>query len=45
MTRPKPTFTCGLYERMVPLYTGEGKAEGLDLDFIVIDGPRRNSLD
>ena len=41
MTRPKLTFACGLYDRMVPLYTGERKAEGLDLDFIVIDGPRK----
>ena len=45
MTRPKLTFACGLYDRMVPLYTGEVKAEGLDLEFIVIDGPPRISLD
>ena len=45
MTRPILIFACGLDDRMVPRYTGELKAEGLDLDFIVIDGPPRISLD
>ncbi len=34
------TFACGLYDRMVPLYTGEVKPEGIDLKFLVIDSPR-----
>ena len=45
MTRPILIFACGLDDRIVPRYTGELKAEGLDLDFIVIDGPPRISLD
>ena len=35
------TFACGLYDRMVPLYTGEAKAEGVDLNFLAIDDPRQ----
>ena len=34
------TFACGLYDRMVPLYTGDVKPEGIDLRFIVNDSPR-----
>jgi len=34
------TFACGLYDRMVPLYTGDVKPEGVDLKFLVIDSPR-----
>jgi len=34
------TFACGLYDRMLPLYTGEVRPEGLDLDFLAIDSPR-----
>ncbi len=34
------TFACGLYDRMVPLYTGEAAPQGIDLNFIVIDEPR-----
>ena len=30
----------GLYDRMQPLYTGEVKPEGIDLNFIAIDQPR-----
>lgn len=33
-------FGCGLYDRMVPLYSGEVKAEGIDLTFEPIDNPR-----
>jgi len=33
-------FACGLYDRMVPLYTGEVKPEGIDLRFNAIDSPR-----
>jgi len=35
------TFACGLYDRMVPLYTGEVKPEGIDLNFIAIEDPRQ----
>ncbi|HUZ74695.1 MAG TPA: ABC transporter substrate-binding protein [Stellaceae bacterium] len=35
------TFACGLYDRMVPLYTGEVQPAGLDLNFIVLDNPRQ----
>jgi 4,5-dihydroxyphthalate decarboxylase len=34
------TFACGLYDRMMPLYTGEVKAEGIDLNFIAVHHPR-----
>jgi 4,5-dihydroxyphthalate decarboxylase len=34
------TFACGLYDRMVPLYAGEVRAEGIDLDFLAMDSPR-----
>jgi len=34
------TFACGLYDRMVALYTGEVKADGIDLNFLPIDHPR-----
>jgi 4,5-dihydroxyphthalate decarboxylase len=34
------TFACGLYDRMLALQTGEIKADGIDLDFLVIDNPR-----
>jgi 4,5-dihydroxyphthalate decarboxylase len=37
---PRLTFACGLYDRMVPLYAGEVRAEGIDLDFLAIDSPR-----
>jgi 4,5-dihydroxyphthalate decarboxylase len=33
-------FGCGLYDRMVPLYSGEVKADGIDLTFEPIDNPR-----
>ena len=35
------TFACGLYDRMLALYTGEVQAGGIDLDFIAIDDPRQ----
>lgn len=35
------TFACGLYDRMVPLYTGEVQPAGIDLNFIAIDSPRQ----
>ena len=34
------TFACGLYDRMLPLYTGEVPVEGADFKFIVEDNPR-----
>jgi 4,5-dihydroxyphthalate decarboxylase len=34
------TFACGLYDRMLPLYTGEVKPDGIDLNFLPIDHPR-----
>ena len=33
------TFGCGLYDRMVPLFSGEVKPEGIDLTFIPGDDP------
>ena len=33
------TFACGLYDRMVPLYTGDVQPEGIDLNFLAIDDP------
>jgi len=35
------TFACGLYDRMLALYTGEVKPEGIDLNFLAIDEPRQ----
>jgi 4,5-dihydroxyphthalate decarboxylase len=34
------TFACGLYDRMLPLYTGEVVPEGIDLSFQAIHEPR-----
>jgi 4,5-dihydroxyphthalate decarboxylase len=34
------TFACGLYDRTLPLYTGEVKPEGIDLNYLAIDHPR-----
>jgi len=34
------TFACGLYDRMLPLYTGEVVPEGIDLDFVISESPR-----
>jgi 4,5-dihydroxyphthalate decarboxylase len=34
------TFACGLYDRMLPLYTGEVPVEGASFKFIVEDNPR-----
>ena len=35
------TFACGLYDRMLALYTGEAKPQGIDLNFLAIDDPRQ----
>jgi 4,5-dihydroxyphthalate decarboxylase len=34
------TFACGLYDRMLRLYTGEVQPRGIDLTFIANDEPR-----
>ena len=34
------SFACGLYDRMQPLFTGEVRPEGIDLEFVAIDSPR-----
>ena len=38
--RLKVNFACGTYDRMVPLYTREVEAEGIDLNYIPIENPR-----
>ena len=40
MAKLQLSFACGLYDRMQPLYTGEVKVDGIDLNFIAIDEPR-----
>ena len=35
------TFACGLYDRMLALQTGDIKADGIDLNFLVMDNPRQ----
>ncbi len=35
------TFACGLYDRVLALYTGEVKPQGIDLNFLAIDDPRQ----
>jgi 4,5-dihydroxyphthalate decarboxylase len=34
------TFACGLYDRMLPLYTRQVFPAGIDLNFVVSDSPR-----
>jgi len=34
------TFACGLYDRVLPLYIGEVRPAGIDLNFIAINNPR-----
>src|SRR5205807_5745727 len=41
MAKLPMTFACGLYDRMLALYTGEVQAEGIDLTFLAIDDPRQ----
>jgi len=41
MSKVSITFACGLYDRMLALHTGEVKPEGIDLNFLAIDEPRR----
>jgi 4,5-dihydroxyphthalate decarboxylase len=33
-------FACGLYDRMLPLYTGEVVPDGIDLEFVISESPR-----
>ena len=33
MAKPKISFTCTLYDRLMPLYLGEAQVEGFDIDF------------
>jgi 4,5-dihydroxyphthalate decarboxylase len=40
MARLSISFACGLYDRMLPLYTGEVAPEGIDLHFVAIESPR-----
>lgn len=40
MTDLKLTFACGLYDRMLRLYTKEVKPRGIDLQFLANDEPR-----
>lgn len=40
MSKLPLTFACGLYDRMLPLYTGDVQVEGVDLNFLVNDNPR-----
>ena len=41
MSKVPITFACGLYDRMLALYTGEVKPQGIDLNFLAIDDPRQ----
>jgi 4,5-dihydroxyphthalate decarboxylase len=34
------TFACGLYDRVLALYTGDIKPDGIELNFLVLDNPR-----
>jgi 4,5-dihydroxyphthalate decarboxylase len=40
MSRLQLSFACGLYDRMLAIYTGEARPAGIDLNFIAIDQPR-----
>jgi 4,5-dihydroxyphthalate decarboxylase len=40
MSNLRLTFACGLYDRVLALYTGEVQPEGIDLNFLAIDEPR-----
>ena len=39
MANLKLSFATGLYDRMLALYTGDVKPEGIDLDFVRVDSP------
>jgi 4,5-dihydroxyphthalate decarboxylase len=40
MTDFRLTFACGLYDRMLALYTGEVRPAGIDLQYVREDDPR-----
>ena len=40
MSKLSLTLACGLYDRMLALYTGEVQPAGVDLNFIPFDNPR-----
>ncbi len=40
MANVKLTFASGLYDRVLPLFTGDVKPDGIDLEFVRIDAPR-----
>lgn len=40
MSAIKLTFACASYDRMMPLRTGDVRAEGIDLDFVAIENVR-----
>ena len=40
MPKLQLSFASALYDRMLPLYTGEVRPDGIDLNFIQIDQPR-----
>ncbi len=40
MAKLQLSFACALYDRMLALYTGEVKPDGIDLNFMAIDQPR-----
>ncbi|MGE3248347.1 MAG: hypothetical protein AB7F96_11405 [Beijerinckiaceae bacterium] len=40
MANVKLSFASGLYDRVLPLFTGDVKPEGIDLEFVRIDAPR-----
>jgi 4,5-dihydroxyphthalate decarboxylase len=40
MSKVPLSFACGLYDRMLALYTGEVAVDGVDLKFVVEDNPR-----
>jgi len=41
MSKLRLTFACGLYDRMLALYTGEVGPEGIDLNYLVMDESRQ----
>ena len=40
MSKLPQTFACGLYDRVLRLYTGEVQPRGVDLKFLINDEPR-----
>jgi 4,5-dihydroxyphthalate decarboxylase len=40
MSKVQITFACGLYDRMLPLFTKDVQPDGIDLNFLALDNPR-----